>query len=160
MLASRIGALFRYLTTLIVVAGLVWAAAVYGERALVRDFVMPLPGTQLDVWLGDFTRAATYGVGGASVGTLLWYICTEWFFSVQDWRNAGRRGLWAGIGVVTLIVCTAGSIYVVPPLRTGGLVTYTLFGVNAILVYYLVTVFATPPSYKYTPLGSNALRVF
>lgn len=160
MPSSRIGPLVRYVTCVLLVGVLVWVVAAFGERALLQDIVLPLPGTQLGVWLDEFAWAATYGVVGAAVGSFIWYLLTGWVSSIRDWRKAGKRWLWGGIGVVTLILCTAVSIYSVPPLREGNFITYALFAANSIVVYYLITVFATPPPYKYSPLGAATLRIF
>jgi len=160
MQSSRASPLLRYIAAVFLVSGIVWVTAVYGERALLQDFVFPLAGTNLDVWLSDFTRASTYGIGVAVIGSLIWYLCTGWILGVRNWRKAGRRWLWFGVGVGTVVVSTVIGIYLVPPLRTGELATYAFFAVNSILVYYLITVFATPPSYKYSPAGATSLRVF
>lgn len=160
MLSSQISNIVRYVTCVFLVGVLVWAIVAYGERALLQDIVLPLPGTQLGVWLYEFTWAATYGVVGAAAGSFIWYLLTGWISSIRDWRKAGKRWLWGGIGVVTLIVCAAVSTYSVPPLREGYFLTYAFFAANPMVVYYLITVFATPPPYKYSPLGADTLRIF
>lgn len=138
----------------------IWALAVYFERVLVMETVVPLPGTQLNFWVSDFMRAAATGVWMSGGGSLIWYLLTRWAFPVLDWGSAGRRLLWGGVGGVTVAISTVYGFYYVPYAESGGVVAYTLFFGNSLVIYYLSTAFASPPSYKYTPVGARSLRFF
>jgi len=150
----------RFLVVVSLVLAAVWGLAVYAERILILRSVVPLSGTRLGVWVADFMQAVAAGVWGSGGGALIWYIVTRWAIPVSNWRNAGRRFLWIGIGVLTVVVCTVYGFYYVPYAEAGGPIAYSLFFVNSAVIYYFTTVFASPPSYKYTPVGSQSLRVF
>jgi len=158
MSASKWRPPFRFLVVVSLIMGAVWGLAVYAERILVLESIIPLSGTRLGVWVADFMQAVAFGVWGSGGGALIWYLLTRWAFPVLDWRNAGRRFLWVGVGVITVVVCTVYGFYYVPYAESGGPIAYSLFFFNSTAIYYFSTVFASPPSYKYTPAGSQSLR--
>jgi len=114
----------------------------------------------MDLWVADFTIAAAVGIYISVGGALLWFATGKWFLPVKQWTDAGRRWIWGGIGLVAVFAATAyGFFYVVLP-ESGGMTAYVLFFLNSLLIYYLSTLLASPPSYKYTPFGASTLRKF
>lgn len=158
MSISRWSPLVRFLVVTLLAMGAIWAFTVYAERILLLGMIVPPVGTRLGVLVADFMQAAAVGIWASGVGALTWYSLAQWVFPVMDCRNAGRRFLWVGIGVVTVIACTVYGFYYMPHAQSGGPVAYTFFLVNSAAIYYFSTVFASPPSYKYTPVGAQFLR--
>lgn len=152
--------LLRYAVVTLITLGLVWVLAVFAERPLLSSYLVPLSGTTLTRWINDFMNAAAHGIWISVAGSLIWFSLARWLFGILDWRSSGKRGIWTVIGLIAVTVSTVYGFYYVPSARSGGIIAYSFFFTNSMLIYYLSTVMGSPPSYKYTPIGARILRVF
>lgn len=150
----------RYIVVTLVTLGLVWMLTIFAERPLLSGNVVTPPGTRLTYWLNDFMNAAAHGVWMSAAGSLVWFSLSRWFSGVLNWRSAGKRSVWTVIGVATVTISTVYGFYYVPVAESGGIMAYSFFFANSVLIYCLSTALGSPPSYKYTPVGSRILRIF
>lgn len=141
-----------------VVSLLVWLLTVYGEQLLLRSVIVPYAGTQLGVWIDDFMLASSHVLWISVVGALGWFLLTSLALRVSDWKSAGKRLLWIGVFASVVTVSTVYGFYYVPSTQSGGSIAYLFFAANSAAIYYFSTVLASPPAYKYTPVGAEALR--
>jgi hypothetical protein len=139
---------------------LVWMVAIFAERPLLSSYLVPLSGMRLAPWVNDFMNAAAHGVWISAAGSAFWFSLARWLFGVLDWRSSGRRTTWTITGLITVTIATVYGFYYVPSAESGGVIAYSFFFANSVLIYYVSTVMGSPPSYKYTPVGARVFRVF
>lgn len=152
--------LIRFALATLAALLLVWMVAVFAERPLLSSYLVPLSGTTLTRWINDFMNAAAYGVWISAAGSIIWFSLARWAFEILDWRSSGKRAIWIVTGLITVTISTVYGFYYVPSAESGGIVAYSFFFVNSVLIYYLSTALGSPPSYKYAPVGARILRVF
>ncbi len=97
----------------------------------------------------------------AALIAISWCALTEWGFSVQVPFGVGKRTVWAVMGAVLAVISfvvpygyasTSGNLIMSPVIPVTFVVLFVLVG------YWLSTIFASSPAYKYTPLLSSQLR--
>ena len=111
-------------------------------------------------WLEKYfvlTRA-TGGLNG--ICALSWFIAARFFFEVDDVANAGKRIFWTGLLFVSAAISLGLPHFYAPLLgiKLNGII-FALFA--AIFTgggYWLLTIFASPLAFKYTPLGAQIFR--
>lgn len=114
---------------------------------------------RLPIWLQSFHSFATLGVIIAFLTALLWYVLGAFVFKVNKWTQSKKIMLWAFLFLVPIIAAGFSS-YLTEPAREGAFWAYLFYFINNIFTYYLATLFFSPPSFKYTPLGSVYVRIF
>lgn len=142
---------------MIFIAFLFAAIVTYGEDPLLDSMVSTGPNITLDEWRKSFRDWAMIGIGVALGAALVWYALAQWGFSLNRWVNAGKRGVWALLLVLPLGAFVAAYL-LTPPVQEGDILATIFYLVNNVAVYYLATVWFSPSSFKYTPLGATALR--
>lgn len=152
--------LIRFALATLAALLLVWMMAIFAERPLLSSYLVPLSGTTLTRWINDFMNAAAHAVWISAAGSIIWFSLARWLFGVLDWRSSGKRATWIVIGLIIVTISTVYGFYYVPSAESGGIIAYSFFFVNSVLIYYVSTALGSPPSYKYTPVGARILRVF
>lgn len=92
---------------------------------------------------------------------LAWYLLARFIFEVMEPFFVGKRTIWVIIGVVNLLACLAVPLLYVHSdtiLKLDMLLYVLFFLLFGIVGYYTCSLFATPASYKYTPIGAERLR--
>jgi len=114
-------------------------------------------GMLLDEWQYAFRLWASVGIGAAVFAALAWYVWCQ-SANLDDWTRADRqRSVWCLLALVPLIAFVV-SLLNTPAAEDGTTLAVTFYLINVVAVYYLTTVFCSPSSFKYTPLGSATLR--
>jgi hypothetical protein len=145
------------LVGMIFIAFLFAAIVTYGEDPLLDSMVSTGPNITLDEWRKSFRDWAMLGIGVALVAALMWYALGQWGFRLNRWVNAGKRGVWALMFVLPLGAFVAAYL-LTPPVQEGDILATVFYLVNNVAVYYLATVWFSPSSFKYTPVGATVLR--
>jgi hypothetical protein len=127
------------------------------EDGLLDSLVSTGPAITLDAWREAFRTWATFGIGVALGASLLWFVLGQWFFGLDHWAGAGRRGTWLALLVVSLLAGVPSAL-LTPAAQEWGRLSLAFYVTNNFLVYYLATLFCSPPSYKYTPVGAALVR--
>ena len=97
----------------------------------------------------------------AALIAIIWCALTEWGFSVQVPFGVGKRTVWALLGGVLAVLT-----FVVPyafAAQRATLIMSPIIPVTFVLLfvlagYWLSTIFASSPAYKYTPLLGKQFR--
>jgi len=131
--------------------------AVPGEDQLLDSLVTTGPNILLDDWREAFRFWANLGITASLVCALIWFALGQWGFSLNYWARAGRRPAWLALLVLALLAAVPGAV-LTPTTQEWGRLSVAFYVANNDLVYYLATLFCSPPSYKYTPFGATAVR--
>ena len=108
-------------------------------------------------WQSKFFNL-TAAVGGLTgFCSLLWFIMSRFVFKIDSAFSAGRRTFWAILAALSLV----GSI-LIPRfysvslgIRVDGVVMALFVFFFTVLGYWLLSIFTTPKSFKYTPVGAQ-----
>ena len=108
-------------------------------------------------WQERLFRLTAVAGGLTGVCSLIWFVLTRWVFKINYALGTGRRTVWALIAAVSLF----GSILIPRfySVALGMKVNIVIIAVFVIFFtvigYWLVSIFTTPKSFKYTPLGAQ-----
>ena len=128
------------------------------EPMLLDTYQPSLPGDlTMDQWLSSFRFWACVCVGAAVFAIILWYLFGQTVFKTIHEKPNGKRWLW-GFLFLLPICAIAISFYFIEETISEPLLAYLCFVVNGLVPYYLATMFFSPTSVKYTPIGSMRFR--
>ena len=112
----------------------------------------------LEEWKASFQKGARIIAVAAVVASVLWYILAR-CFRVKKIKDAGKRFWWVMIALIPIVAIIAGVIVLEKTDSSLGLyLAYVFFGVNTVVCYYVPTLFLSPASFKYAPVGACATR--
>ena len=130
------------------------------EPMLLKTYPPNLPiDTTIDLWIESFQTWAYVCVGAAVIAIILWYLFGQTVFKTNHEKPNGKRGLWALLFILPACAI-AISFFSLDETESEPVLAYLFFVVNGLLLYYLATVFFSPPSVKYTPSLSMQIRRF
>ena len=123
---------------------------------LVLDAFPPQLPTYLEMyqWMESFELWALVCVGAAAAASFLWYGIGQNVFNANGGRSYGKRGLW-GFLFILPACAVVFSILLIEEAESSLWLAYLCFVVNGLLPYYLSTLFCSPVSVKYTPIGGG-----
>ncbi|MBQ9364277.1 MAG: hypothetical protein IJT82_00755 [Schwartzia sp.] len=90
-----------------------------------------------------------------------WHVLAHFVFSVISPLGVGKRPIWAIMLAVTVILCVAvpyGFSMMKYYLKMAPAIPAMFVGLYGIVGFWLGSIFVTPDNYKYTPIGSMAIR--
>jgi len=129
------------------------------EDQLLDSYVTTGPDILLDDWRGVFHIWANLGVAGATCCALIWFFLGHpWLSGLNHWREAGKRMTWLTLLLVASFLLAGLGWWRTPTVQEWGWLSDVFYVGNSFLVYYLATLFFSPPSYKYTPVGAAVVR--
>ena len=88
---------------------------------------------------------------------LTWFISARFLFKVDEAAGAGKRIIWAALLFLSVAISLGVPHFYAPILgiKLNGII-FALFAIIFSCVgYWLLTIFATPLAFKYTPLGAR-----
>ena len=133
---------------------------IFVEVPILEDNPPQLPeNVTVGEWLSSFQFWALICVGSAALTSFIWCGFGQKVFKANDDKPSGKRGLW---GILFLIPALAiiFSILFIEQAENESWLAYVCFIVNGLVPYYLATLFFSPTSVKYTPIGSMIIRRF
>lgn len=147
-----------YLGSMVLIAAVFFLLMLYVEWPLILEpRIVPSNSLDLQDWLRRFSDLAFYGIVCSVLASICWYVLGQWIFKVDDWKSANHRVTW-GLLIFVPFIFFALSWYFTPPAQEGHFYAYICYLVNNLAIYLLATVLFSPAAYKYTPLGSTAIR--
>lgn len=111
----------------------------------------------IEEWLDIFKSWSIYIIVSSALSILLWYVLAQWIFKLNNWKNAGKRLTWLLLFTLPIIT-TIAAILFTPTTQEGIWYAYLFYVCSAIIPYYVGTVFFSPSSFKYSPIGAKHLR--
>lgn len=124
---------------------------------LLPQNIIPVAGVRLDQWMGSFRSWGGVGILMSWVASILWYVVAQWVFRVNNFSDTGKRGVWGLFSLIPLAAVVAAFIFT-REAQAGMMFAYVLYFANALLCYYLSTVYFSPASHKYVPPLASSLR--
>ncbi len=151
----------RTIVKLILIAAatvLCMAAAYYaGSNATGHALASASDNMNYSRWLEKYfalTRATGLANG---LCALSWFLAARFFLEVDDTLGAGKRLIWAGFCAASLAISLGVPHFYAPLL--GIKLNGIIFALFAIIFtgagYWLLTIFASPLAFKYTPPGAQ-----
>ena len=136
-------------------SALIWAGViVFGEPLLLQNLVAPAAGVDIQGWLDEFLKSQTFALAIGSIVALSWHVTAS--------RGSGRyddRRIW---WIIAWMVCILSSIFLcawlLPDTQEGVAWAYALSFLNGLVPFWLGTVWCTPGTCKYAPLGAGRMR--
>lgn len=129
--------------------------AIVVEPLILEDFPPQLrTNLTMTQWLESFELWALVCVGAAVAASFLWYGFGQNVFNANSGKSYGKRGLW-GFLFILPVCAVIFSIFLVEEAESSLWLAYLCFVANGLLPYYLATVFFSPVSVKYTPIGGG-----
>ena len=147
---------------LIAAATILCTAAAYYLCSNVTGHVLATASDNMNYsrWLEkffDLTRATGLLNG---LCALSWFLAARFFFKVDEAADAGKRIFWAALMAASLAISLGVPHFYAPIL--GIKLNGIIFGLFAAIFtgagYWLLTIFATPLAFKYTPLGAGMFK--
>ena len=111
----------------------------------------------MDEWMDSFQLWAYVCVGAAAAASFLWYGMGQNVFKTNNQKSYGKRGLW-GFLFILPVCAIIFSIFLIKEAESGLWLAYLCFIANGLIPYYLATLFCSPVSVKYTPIGATGIR--
>ena len=108
-------------------------------------------------WLESFELWALVCVGAAAAASFLWYGIGQNVFKANGGKSYGKRGLW-GFLFILPVCAVIFSIFLIEEAESSLWLAYLFFIANGLIPYYLATLFCSPVSVKYTPIGAEGIR--
>ena len=133
--------------------------AVIVEPLVLDAFPPDLPThlENLDQWMESFELWALVCVGAAAAASFLWYWIGQNVFNANGGKSYGKRGLW-GFLFIFPMCAVIFSIFLIEEAESSLWLAYLFFIANGLIPYYLATLFCSPVSVKYTPIGAEGIR--
>ena len=129
-----------------------------GETPLLDAYpLQPAGNLTEEQWLESFELWALVCVGAAAGASFLWYGIGQNVFNANDGKSYGKRGLW-GFLFILPVCAVIFSILLVEEAESSLWLAYLFFIANGLIPYYLATLFCSPVSVKYTPIGAEGIR--
>ncbi len=116
-------------------------------------------GITLTAWKAKYLNIVILTGALTGLCSLIWFILTSLVFKVEYSMGTGKRTAWAALGFIAVVISIAVPILYSNTLniQVNGIVVGAFVFLFAMINYWLVTIFATPLSFKYTPIGAQFL---
>ncbi|HKV42199.1 MAG TPA: hypothetical protein VJX67_23555 [Blastocatellia bacterium] len=136
-----------------------WLVMVFVEAdQILNNVVSPPPEVQIEDWINRFKGLGTFVLGAALLAALLWYVLGQWALDVSRWRDSQKRWVWLLLLFFLPILSFVAAIVSLRQAQEGAPLAYIFLVANAIVCYYIGTLFSSPSAFKYTPLGARKIR--
>ncbi len=88
---------------------------------------------------------------------LSWFLAARFLFKVDEAAGAGKRIIWAAFLILSFAISLGIPHFYAPILgiKLNGIIFAIFAAIFAGLGYWLLTIFATPLAFKYTPPGAQ-----
>ncbi len=144
---------------LIVATTIICAAAAYYLGANVTGHSLATASDNMNYsrWLEKYfvlTRATGLANG---LCALSWFLAARFFLEVDEVPRAGKRIFWAALLMASLAISLGVPHFYAPLLgiKLNGIIFGLFAAIFSGVGYWLLTIFTTPLSFKYTPLGAQ-----
>ena len=114
----------------------------------------------IEQWLSSFQFWAIVCVVVVGLTSFIWCGFGHKVFKTIHENPSGKRILWIVLFFVSAAIALAIIFFGVERAENESWLVYLFFGMNALVPYYLATVFFSPTSVKYTPIGAMQIRRF
>ena len=134
------------------------AAAYYiGSNATGHALATASDNMNYSRWLEKYftlTRATGLLNGLCALG---WFCAARFLFKVDEAAGAGKRIIWTAFLILSLAISAGVPHFYAPILgiKLNGIIFAIYTIVFSGIGYWLLTIFATPLAFKYTPIGAQ-----
>lgn len=129
----------------------------FAFHTLVYENVRPPVGESRDLLMAAFDRAFFVVMVTSAFAVTLWYLVAR-LARVVHWSDAGKRTTWTVILLVLVLLAIVFATLLFGRPLEGSWLAYVLLVLPALIAYCLPTVFFSPASFKYSPIGASSLR--
>lgn len=107
-------------------------------------------------WQSKFFSIAAVTGAVTGICSLVWFILARWVFKINMAFGTGKRTVWAILAVVSFIACIIipRTYSVSLGIKIDGVITALFVVFFTVLGYWVLSIFTTPKSFKYTPVGA------
>ncbi len=114
-------------------------------------------GITLSAWKDKYLDVVILTGALTCVCSLAWFILSTFIFKVRYSTGGGQRTIWAALAFLAVVISVA--VPMLYPARVGIQLNAPVIAIFviffALINYWLITIFATPVSFKYTPVGAS-----
>lgn len=143
----------------IIVATVICSVLAYYISSAVTGHQLANASNNMDYtrWLDKFLSVARMTGVLTGICSLIWFILARCTFKINTATGTGRRTIWAILAAVSLIVSIAVpqfySAYL--GIKINGIIIALFILFFTVIDYWLLSIFTTPKSFKYTPVGAQ-----
>ena len=123
------------------------------ESPIVQRLVTPSTGTDVE-WANKYVACGYFVAMATAFLALVWHSIAL----LDTGRDADLRRLWILLGAAAVAIGLAVAIVLFPNAQSGLVFAQAACVFNVVAAYWLGTVFWTPSTHKYDPLGAPAMR--
>jgi hypothetical protein len=123
------------------------------EQIYFKDRVTPAHGQEIEDWVLA-ARTCFLLVGGAVMACIVIWLL---YALATSGRNGDGRLLWVFLWLIALLTAMFIALFKMPETEGAPLSLYLACVLDAALAYYLATLFGTPATRKYAPIGRRRL---
>ena len=147
---------------LIVAVTIICTAAAYYLGSNVTGHALATASENMNYsrWLEKYfvlTRATGLINGLCALG---WFCAARFLFKIDEAAGAGKRIIWAAFLILSLAISAGIPHFYAPILgiKLNGIIFAVYAAIFSVIGYWILTIFATPLAFKYTPLGAQLLK--
>ena len=128
------------------------------ELEYLNVYIAGIGGIQLDDWVDKFRYLTiNRNMWTAIICVFLWYVYGQFICNLNEWQKSKQFVKWFLLFVVT-VGSVVVAIYETPVAEEGLLLAYSFYFINSSILYYIITLLFSPPSFKYTPPLARFVR--
>jgi hypothetical protein len=124
------------------------------QMLLLREKVTPPAGTDIQIWLDEFKMCQDTVITIAAALAFIWHVIAL----VSKSITIDHRWFWLILWCACAVAAGTLSFTLLLDAQSGSLWAHPFGFVNGILTYWLGTVWNTPATNKYAPLGAMTVR--
>ncbi|MEZ5308094.1 MAG: hypothetical protein R2684_13190 [Pyrinomonadaceae bacterium] len=132
------------------------------ESLIFEDYfsVVPKAGTTQQEWLENFNFVGVVLALVAALCAVGWAITGYWFYRIKRWKSTGGRFLWLlwffGAALFSFFTAMLSAFEVQD---SGNILAMGFYLLNAIIIYWPVSILFSPASVKYAPYFARPVSV-
>jgi hypothetical protein len=134
------------------------AGAFYGGQFLIDSFVEPAGNLTMSQVREDFFLAFLIIASAGFLTSLVWVVLAAFSLKIVKPDHVSRRLTWTILGLISISVAVLASIVFAESVGRGTVVWVLVLNLSALLIYYLPSLFSTPPAFKHIPFGGSRIR--
>jgi len=146
---------------IIIVATIICGALAYFVSSAISGHGLATAsgGMSYSKWQDRFFKIVLYTGGLTGLCTFVWFILSRKIFSISHAIGNGKRTVWAALALFSALLCiTVPQVYSTTlGIKVNAIIILLFIVFFTLINYWLVSIFTTPLSFKYTPLGARLL---
>ena len=147
--------IYLYFMFTIIICAIWWIGGISLYDSFISDKIVI---EDIDQYEAYFKNTVSFSTSMLGIFYIIWFLYNEFWKKIKRYDDVSRIGLWLLLGFF-LIICVIGCGFFnnLQYTEDGGIWVWTYF-CSYLIAFYILTVFWSPSSVKYTVPGSPKIR--